>query len=457
MWNRRQLLQSASSGFGYLAWAGMTGLDNPSRAASAAETGDAPRTHFPARAKRVVFLCMSGGPSHVDSFDHKPELTANDGLAMTLPGSRTPYGRLMASRWKFRQRGQSGLWTSDLFPKIGDQADKLCLMRGMQTNVPAHPQAFLELHTGSSQFVRPSLGAWTVYGLGTENADLPGFVSLSPPTGNGGSQNHGAAFLPAQYQGTPIDMRRGNGMLANIANRRFTPEQQRRQLDFVQSLNQTHLKQQGDDAQVNGVIASYELAFRMQRAVPDVMDLERETQTMQTSYGLDDPDTATFGRQCLMARRLLEAGVRFVEVSHHGWDQHANLTVDHARHAKSVDGPIAALLQDLHDRGMLDDTLVLWGGEFGRTPIVQGSDGRDHNNKGFTMWMAGGGAKAGFAYGQTDEFGREAIQGRMDTHDLHATILHLLGLDHTRLTYPYAGRDFRLTDVHGHVATGILA
>jgi hypothetical protein len=293
--------------------------------------------------------------------------------------------------------------------------------------------------------------------LGSENQDLPGFISLSPPSGNGGSQNYGSSFLPAVYQGTPIQMARGDGKFQDIANRRLGSDQQRRQLDFVQALNQSNLSHDGLDPQVEGIIESYELAFRMQTAVPNVMSVDQESQGTRQAYGLDDAETATFGKQCLMARRFLEAGVRFVEVSHHGWDQHSGLKSEHARHAKSVDRPTAALLADLESRGLLDDTLVLWGGEFGRTPVSQGADGRDHNHKGFTMWMAGGGVKGGFAYGATDEFGREAIEGKMHTHDLHATILHLLGFDHEQLTYRYAGRDFRLTDVHGTVATDIVA
>lgn len=454
MLNRRQLLQTASSGFGYLAFAGLA--SQPVLADDKKSLISPKKPHFAPKAKRVLFLCMSGGPSHVDTFDYKPELQGNHGRDMFLPGSKSSYGKLMASPWKFRQHGQSGLWFSELFPHLASQADKLCMLHGMNTNVPAHPQAFLELHTGSSQFVRPSLGAWTVYGLGSENQDLPGFISLSPPSGNGGSQNYGSSFLPAVYQGTPIQMTRGDGKFQDIANRRLGKEQQRRQIDFVQSLNQSSLSHDGHDPQVEGIIESYELAFRMQSAVPDVMSVEQESEATRQAYGLDDAETATFGKQCLMARRFLEAGVRFVEVSHHGWDQHSALKGEHARHAKSVDRPTAALLADLDSRGLLQDTLVLWGGEFGRTPVSQGADGRDHNHKGFTMWMAGGGVKGGFVYGATDEFGREAIEGKMHTHDLHATILHLLGFDHEQLTYRYAGRDFRLTDVHGTVANAII-
>lgn len=450
---RRQLLQTASCGFGSLALAGMIG-----RSADASRPSNSSKTHFDAKAKRVLFLCMSGGPSHVDSFDYKPRLQSSTGQTWAPPGSLTAGGRLLGSPWKFQQRGQSGLYISDLFPQIASQADRLCVLHGMQTNLPAHPQAFLEMHTGSSQFVRPSLGSWVVYGLGQENENLPGFISLSPPSGNGGGQNHGGAFLPAKYQGTPIDVKRGNAKFANIENPILNPTNQRRQLDFIQTLNQSAVASAAtpDDALIDGIIESHELAFRMQDTVPDVMAVDKESLQTQSDYGLNNSETATFGRQCLMARRLLEAGVRFVEVTHHGWDQHSRLQTEHGRHAAAVDQPIAALLNDLSDRGLLDETLVLWGGEFGRSPVVQGVDGRDHNHRGYTMWMAGGGVKPGYAYGSTDEIGRTAVAGQMHTHDLHATILHLLGLDHTRLTYPYAGRDYRLTDVHGTVAKDIL-
>jgi hypothetical protein len=451
MFTRRKLLQTASTGFGYLAFAGLEA--SQAKAAARADS----KTHFEPSAKRVLFLCMSGGPSHVDSFDYKPELQANHDRPMFLPGSRTSYGKLMASPFRFQQRGESGLWVSDLFPEIARHADKLCVLRGMQTSVPAHPQAFLELHTGSAQFVRPSLGAWVVYGLGNENENLPGFVSLSPPSGNGGSQNYGSAFLPAMYQGTPIDMQRGVGEFRNIANNRLPLNRQREQLDLLQSINREHHANSKGDQQIEGIIESYELAFRMQSEVPKAMNLQSESQATKDAYGLGKAETQGFGRQCLMARRLLEAGVRFVEVSHHGWDQHSRLTEDHRKHAMAVDRPIAALLSDLSQRGLLEDTLILWGGEFGRTPVVQGYDGRDHNHLGFTMWMTGAGIKAGFSYGATDEFGREAVEGKVDIHDLHATILHLLGFDHRRLTYRYAGRDFRLTDIHGNVVREILA
>jgi hypothetical protein len=453
MITRRQILRHSSTGFGYL---GLATMLPKGVATDEAKPLVAKKPHFEPKAKRVLFLCMSGGPSHVDSFDYKPSLQAKHGQAMYLPGAKSSYGKLMASPWKFSQRGQSGLWVSELFPELAKQADKLCVLRGMHTNVPAHPQAFLELHTGSSQFVRPSLGAWTVYGLGTENENLPGYISLSPPSGNGGSQNYGSSFLPAIYQGTPIQLKHGQAAFHNIRNPKWNRHEQRQQLDLVQALNQDSFNSQGNDSQIEAIIEAYELGFRMQDTVPDLMSFDDESQATQSSYGLDSAETETFGRQCLMARRFLEAGVRFVELTHHGWDQHSRLTIDHAKNAKAVDQPIASLLQDLSQRGLLEDTLVVWGGEFGRTPVVQGLDGRDHNHKGFTMWLAGGGVKSGFAYGETDEFGREAIDGKVHIHDLHATILHLLGFDHEQLTYRYAGRDFRLTDVYGTVVADIL-
>jgi hypothetical protein len=317
------------------------------------------------------------------------------------------------------------------------------------------------LHTGSENLTRPSMGSWIVYGLGTQNSNLPGFVTICPPRGHGGAQNYGSAFLPAIYQGTAI----GNADTpASAAQIRFLhhpylpPDVQRRQLDFLQRLNQEHLQRTSEQDQVEGVIQSYELAFRMQRVAPEILDISRESAATRKLYGIDEKPTDDFGRQCLMARRLVEAGVRFVQVSHSfKWDQHGNLKAGHERNAKEVDKPIAALLTDLKERGLLQDTLVLWGGEFGRTPMAQGKDGRDHNPQGFTMWLAGGGVKSGFAYGNTDEYGHKAVENPVHMHDLHATILWLLGLDHEKLTFRYAGRDFRLTDVHGKVVHDIMA
>ncbi len=455
--SRRDLLKRVSSGFGYLAFAGLSSI--ASGAVSNKSPLAAKTPHFPARARRVIFLCMNGAPSHVDTFDYKPELSSADGKTSRKPG-RIPGAKLMGSLWKFSRHGESGLWISELFPKIAAHADELCVIRSMHTDLPAHPEAYLMLHTGNSQFIRPSLGAWTLYGLGSECDDLPGFISIKPTMRNGGSQNYGAAFLPAAYQaariggeGQPI----ADARVGNIKNLKLDVKAQRLQLDFIQSLNRELLERESVNPGVEGVIESYELAFRMQGRLPGVMDLAGESAATKTLYGLNDPTTSDFGRQCLLARRFIEAGVRFVELTHGDWDQHRGLKAGHSRNARAVDLPIAGLLTDLRNRGLLDDTLVLWGGEFGRTPHGQNADGRDHNNKGYTVWLAGGGVKPGTAYGQTDELGYEAVENAMHVHDLHATILHLLGLDHERLTYRYAGRDMRLTDIKGVVHKEILA
>ncbi len=459
---RRDVLRSLSCGFGLLAFAGIAGS---ARGASPRllMAGDpkandgplAPKTpQFPAKAKRVIFLCMSGGPSHVDTFDYKPKLIEDDGKS--LSGTRAG-AKLLASPWKFKQHGKGGLWISDLMPEIAKHADEMCLLRGMNTAVPAHAQATVMMHTGSFQFVRPSMGAWTLYGLGTVNQNLPGFITLNPPSGNGGAQNYGAGFLPAVYQGTRVGLERSarrqagsGGGMPNLGNPALTKEAQRAQLDLVQRLNGDRSKKDRSDDIVEGVIESYELAFRMQAEMPDLMDLSGEKPKTLEMYGIgkgkDD-----FARQCLLARRFAEKGVRFIEVNHGGWDTHRNLREDLEKQAGEIDRPIAALLADLKARGMLKDTLVVWGGEFGRTPYAQNGDGRDHNSKGFTMWMAGAGVHGGTSYGATDDHGIEAVDGKMDIHDWHATILHLLGMDHEQLTYRWAGRDFRLTDVHGSV------
>jgi hypothetical protein len=452
--SRRHLLKSVSSGFGYLAFAGLSSL-----AAAGPEGSPLKRKapHFPARARHVIFLCMNGAPSHVDTLDFKPKLSADTGKPSDRPG-RIAGAKLMGSPWIFRQRGDSGLWISELFPEVATLADELCIVRSMHTDLPAHPEAYLMLHTGSSQFIRPSLGAWTLYGLGTESDDLPGFIAVKPTSRNGGAQNYGSAFLPAACQATRVGdeaMPIAQASVGNIKNPRLDVAGQRLQLDLVQSMNRAMLERVHPG--VEGVIESYELSFRMQGALPRVMDLAGETPATKRLYGLDDPATADFGRQCLLARRFVEAGVRFVELTHGDWDQHRGLKAGHLRNARSVDRPIAGLLTDLRARGLLGETLVIWGGEFGRTPHGQNSDGRDHNNKGFSLWLAGGGVKPGIAYGQTDEHGYEAVENPMHVHDLHATILHLLGLDHERLTYRYAGRDMRLTDIKGVVHQGILA
>jgi hypothetical protein len=336
----------------------------------------------------------------------------------------------------------------------------LCLLNGSHTTLPNHPQALVELHTGNFQFVRPSVGAWMLYGLGTENQDLPGFITIKPPARLGGAQNYGSSFLPAIYQGTPLG-RTGQALkdarVGNLSNPQFSREAQRKQIDLLQSLNRDLADRQPSNSQIEGVIQSYELAFRMQTAVPKLLDLSSETSESLELYGIGNGPTDDFGRQCLLGRRFLEAGVRYVELTHEGWDQHRGLKARLAANCQATDQPIAALLADLRRRGMLKDTLVIWGGEFGRTPAVRNDDGRDHNSTGFTMWMAGGGVKGGLRYGATDDFGIAAVEDKFHTHDLHATTLHLLGLDHTQLTYRYAGRDFRLTDVFGRVAEKIIA
>ncbi|HBJ82746.1 MAG TPA: DUF1501 domain-containing protein [Verrucomicrobiales bacterium] len=452
--SRRHALKTASSGFGYLAFAGLAARAAEQSAASRDGPLAPKQPHFAARAKRVIFLCMRGGPSHVDTFDYKPKLSAKSGAPGTRPGTK-----LLGSKWNFAQHGQSGLWISELFPNVANHADELCLLRSMQTDLPAHPQAFLQMHTGSFQFVRPSLGAWTLYGLGTGNENLPGFVTLTPPSASGGAQNYGSSFLPAIYQGTRIGSDNRPIASAQIRNLKspLNTDVQRAELDLVQTLNRATLQRDQFNPAVEGVIESYELAFRMQKEMPQVMDLSAETEATKTLYGLDNEATADFGHKCLLARRMVEAGVRFVEVSHGDWDQHFNLSKTLGDNCASVDQPIAGLLTDLKQRGLLKDTLVIWGGEFGRTPHAQGTDGRDHNNKAFTMWMAGGGVKGGHAHGLTDDYGYEAVEDKVHVHDLHATILHLLGLDHEKLTYNYAGRDFRLTDVKGNVVKEIMA
>lgn len=452
--SRRQMLQSATCGVGWLAFAGI--CQQQARADHRSQL--APRQpHHPPCAKRIIFLHMRGGPAHMDTFDYKPQLNTRGGEKAER-GNR----RLVASPWAWKQRGESGLWVSDLLPNIARHADDLCVLSGMHTDISNHTPAMLQLHTGAFQFTRPSMGAWIMYGLGTENQNLPGFVSISPPLINGGTKNYGSAFLPAVYQGTAIgDIKTPvkQAKIGNIRNERLPAAEQRRQLDLVQSLNRNLAQRDPADSRLNGVIESFELAFRMQSEVPDVMDLSQETASTVAMYGIGDGQPSdNFGRQCLLARRLAEAGVRYIELCDEFWDQHNKLRSGHEARAAATDQPIGALLTDLKQRGMLEDTLVLWGGEFGRTPDTgRGNDGRDHNANGYTMFLAGGGTRGGFQYGTTDDLGYKAVEGRVHLHDLHATLLHLLGLDHERLTYRYAGRDFRLTDVHGRVAKEIIA
>ncbi len=449
-YSRRDTLKTISTGFGYLAFAGLA-----TEKAHAASVTSARGPHFPARAKRVIFACMRGGPSHVDTFDHKPNLLRDDGKTTSF-GNR----KLLGSPFKFPRHGKSGVPISELFPHLAKHADKLCLLNGMHADAPVHPQCFVQLHTGSFQFVRPSMGAWVSYGLGTESQDLPGFVTIKPPTRVGGAQNYGSAFMPAVYQGSAVGSLNDDiskASIGNLRNKSLASGLQRKQIDLIQSMNRNLRKEKPSDQRIDGVIKSYELAYRMQSSVPELLDVSDEPQSMLDLYGVDKPKTNDFGRQCLLARRMVEAGVRYVEVTHANWDQHNGLRGRLKSNCEATDQPLAALLTDLAQRGMLEDTLVVWGGEFGRTPHVKRPDGRDHNSSGFSFWMAGGGVRGGMRHGATDEHGIAAVEDKMHFHDLHATILHLLGLDHERLTYNYAGRDFRLTDVFGNVAKKILA
>lgn len=465
--SRRQLLQSVATGFGSVALTSLLAAPGRGTEPRAARGGPAHATpnslaerpgHFSPRVKRVIFLFMHGGPSHVDTFDFKPLLVRDHGKPMPLPKPRVQFaqtGNLLGPQWEFQQHGQSGQWISALFPHVARHADGLCVINSMYSNNVVHGDAVLQLHTGSDVFVRPSMGAWITYGLGTENENLPGFITLSPSYAHGGSNNWSSAFLPAVHQGTPIGNDKApikDATLRHIKNVEWPPEVQRRQIDFLRELSLAQSSRTEADAELDARIESFELAFRMQSEAPHLMDLSRESPETLALYGVDGPATDNFARQCLLARRFCEAGVRFVQCSHsYKWDQHGNLKADHAKNAQEVDQPIAALLTDLKRRGLWDDTLVMWGAEFGRTPTAQGTDGRDHNPYGYSMWLAGGAVKGGLRYGATDDYGYYAVEQRTHVHDLHATLLDLLGLDHERLTYRYAGRDFRLTDVHGRV------
>lgn len=456
------MLQRCGCGFGYLAFSSL--FASLARAASANPLAIR-NPHFAPRAKRVIFLFMPGGPSHVDTFDHKPALKRDAGKP--IPGSLVkgpvdPSAKLMPSPFEFVKSGQSGLEISEIFPEIAKCADDLCLIRGMHTNGQDHTQAIMKLHTGSDNQTRPSVGSWVLYGLGSPSENLPGYLTISPSAIAGGAQSYGSAFLPAVYQGTPIGQSGtplSQAQIRHIRNADLSRELQRQQLDFVQDLNRAHLARAGGDDQIEGVIESYELAFRMQTEAPEAMDLSKESPETLELYGVDRTTTDNFARQCLLARRFAEKGVRFIQLNHgFQWDSHQNLARDHRVNAQQIDQPIAGLLRDLKGRGLLKDTLVIWAGEFGRTPSGQGGmDGRDHNPHGFAIWMAGGGVKGGLSFGETDEYGFQAVSNKVHMHDLHATVLHLLGLDHEKLTFRYAGRDFRLTDVHGNVVKAILS
>lgn len=449
--SRRSLLRTAGAGFGHLALSGLLG----SSAAKAASSGDLPKPlapkvpHFRPKAKRIIFLYMEGAISGVDTFEYKPELQKNGGKSGPGGGVLTP------SRFQWKQHGQSGSWFSELLPNIAQHADDLCWLRGLHTDTPAHPQAVVQLHTGSANaaLTRPSMGAWLLYGLGTENQDLPGYVTINPPPNFGGAVNYGSAFLPAHFQGTRIS---DTGHLPNV-QAASAESLQRRQIDLIQAMNRDLAAKPGSPDPVDGIIESYELAFRMQSKVPDLLDISREPQSVLHAYGVKPGPEGSFARQCLMARRLSEAGVRFVEICQGGWDHHTNLHNGLIERSRQIDQPAAALLADLKQRGLMEDTLVLFGSEFGRLPMAQGADGRDHNITGYSMFLTGAGVKKGFTYGATDELGVKAVEGRMHTNDLHATLLALMGLQHRQLTFRYAGRDFRLTDVAGEVHKEIFA
>jgi hypothetical protein len=408
----------------------------------------------------VILLFMPGGPSQVDTFDPKPRLTADDGK----PAPKAYLGQqrtLLASPWKFARHGEAGIDVSELFPHTARQADRLCVIRSMVTDDPNHPGGCLLMNTGERVFSRPSLGSWVTYGLGSENENLPGFMAIGPGPLIEGARQYGASFLPAAHQGTFVsDL---DHPIRNLANSKVAAAQQRRDLDALARFNEVHRASRGDDSRLAARIAAFELAYRMQSEAPEAFDLTSETAATRRLYGLDEPATGVFGRQCLLARRLVERGVRFVQLYHttggfQPWDQHSDLKGGHEKNALATDLPVAGLVADLQARGLLEETLVIWGGEFGRTPAREGTaNGRDHHPYGFTMWLAGGGVRGGMIHGATDEFGWDAVEGRVHVHDLHATILHLLGLDHERLTYRHAGRDYRLTDVSGKVVHDILA
>lgn len=454
--SRRQALKTASAGFGYLALAGILGQHAPSLRAAVSTSGSAtagplaPKPpHFAAKAKRVIFVFMQGAISQMDTWEYKPKLQASDG--QVGPGG----GTLVASKFKFAQHGQTGTWVSELYPHLAKHADDLCFLRGLHTDTPAHPEAVMQLHTGTAivSLTRPSMGAWLMYGLGTENQDLPGYITINPPPNFGGVANYGSAFLPAHFQGTKIS---DSGFLPNL--RAQAPAGlQRKQLDLIQAMNRDLAASPAAPDELDGVIESYELAFKMQGKVPELLDISSEPQHVLDAYGVKAGPAGSFARQCVMARRLSEAGVRFVEICQPGWDHHSNLHKGLIENCAASDQPTAALLTDLGQRGLLDETLVIFGSEFGRMPTAQGPDGRDHNITGYPMWLTGAGVKKGFSYGATDEYGQHAVEGRMHTMDLHATLLALMGLDHEALTYRYAGRDFRLTDVGGTIAREIFA
>ncbi|MEI6234414.1 MAG: DUF1501 domain-containing protein [Planctomycetota bacterium] len=464
--SRRQMLERCATGFGAIAFAGLFGKPLPAGESKRTDAYAPKPTHFPAKAKSVIFLYMDGGVSQVDSFDPKPLLTKENGQKFKMKMEPTQFnnnGNTLGSPWAFKQYGKSGIPVSDLFPFIAESADDLAVIRSMTSNFSEHTSANYFLHTGNGQQGRPSMGAWFGYGLGSENQNLPGFVVLNggliPP---GGLDNFNSGFLPASFQGSIF--KPDTEPIANIKSSDTRAGLQRKKLDLMGKLDASLLGQTGRDDALESAISNYELAYKMQTAVPDLMDFKNESEATKKLYGLDAayPATRTFGMECLIARRLVESGVRFIEltcpsVGHDRWDQHGGLKKGHADNARAVDQPIGGLLKDLKSRGLLDSTLVVFTGEFGRTPFAQGSDGRDHNPFACSLWMAGGGIKGGTVFGATDEYGYKAVENKLQMHDLHATMLHLMGIDHTRQTYRWGGRDMRLTDVFGNVIKPVLA
>ena len=464
--SRREILSRCTYGVGMLGLSAV--LQTESFGATAPSNPVAPKaSHFPPRAKRIIHLWMNGGPSQVDSFDPKPALKKYEGQrpesTAKLSTERKTYG-LMPSPFKFPASGNSGLPISEIFPHLARCADDLCVIRSMHTNVPVHETCNFLMFTGNVQPIRPAYGSWLLYGLGTENQNLPGFIVLGEGLPVNGPSNWSSRFLPGIYQGCHVDLGRGanpESAIPDLRNRSLTAKEQRQQLDFTQQLNALHRDRIGAANALGARIESLELAYRMQTSAAEAFDIRSESKATMAQYGVSENGGSSYARNCLLARRLVERGVRVVQIFYGNsqpWDTHSKNSDGQRNHAKVADQPTAALLTDLKQRGLLEDTLVVWGGEFGRTPAMEGKDGgRDHNHYGFSMWLAGGGVKGGFAYGATDEFGFRAVENRVHVHDLHATMLHLMGLDHEKLTYRYSGRDYRLTDVHGDVVRGILA
>ena len=459
LYSRRTALQQLGCGFGSIALAGLM-RDSGLAAESNPLLPKAP--HYTPKAKHVIFLFMRGGPSQVDTFDYKPALTKRHNE--DLGGGRRYY----QSPWPFKEQGQCGLPVSELFACTGLHADDICVVNSMHTDIGNHPQAILQMLTGSFQFVRPSVGSWTVYGLGTENQNLPGFLSINSDFSAGGAQKYGCAFLPSATAGTAINSWGGGDSsiptpslkdfrIPHTKNPTYSTKEQREQLDLLQALNRKRLARDESNPALEGIIQSFETAFRMQAELPDLLNVDQEPAHILERYGINTQPTDNFGRACLTARRAVEAGVRFVQLNIGFWDQHTKIEEGHAKLARECDLPIAGLIGDLKERGLFDETLIVWTGEFGRPPIYNKNDGRDHNNEGFTAWLAGGGAKGGLRYGLTDDLGYKSVEKKVHLHDLHATMLHLLGLNHEKLTFHYGGRDFRLTDVHGNVVHDLVA